>query len=323
VERVLLIRLSSLGDVVLTEPVVRVLRDAFPGVVVELATAPPYVDLMRQGAGLDRVWAVEKRKVGSLHLKSALRKRSFDLSVDLHRSFESRVLSWMSGSAHHLSVGPPSFGQHTVDRYIEPVKAVVGDRGIGDNPASTDPRLEGLWRPRVSKGRTIGLAPGARRDTKRWPVDRFIALADRLLERDPESSIVLIGGPEERQVFQSIRSSVKPSFKIDIESANLDVLALADRMVDLDLLISGDTGPAHLARALRVPTLTLFGPTTPRQWGSRSPGHRALSLGLACSPCSRVGRKTCPLDDQSHECMQALSVENVVQAAEALLSERK
>jgi ADP-heptose:LPS heptosyltransferase len=83
--------------------------------------------------------------------------------------------------------------------------------------------------------------------------------------------------------------------------------------------VCGDTGPAHLARAVGTPVLSLFGPTSPVRWGPPAPG-RALSLGLGCSPCSNHGTSGCPLEH--HRCMQELSSEAVVVTARAMLEGR-
>ena len=106
----------------------------------------------------------------------------------------------------------------------------------------------------------------------------------------------------------------------DVDLTGLSLPGLAAGLSHARLLVTGDTGPAHLAAAVGTPALVLFGPTSPRRWGPPAPG-RALSLGLACAPCSNHGDDRCPLGH--HRCLADLSTERVLAEAMTMLGETR
>src|SRR5262249_8572387 len=104
-----------------------------------------------------------------------------------------------------------------------------------------------------------------------------------------------------------------------LDVSALDVAQLAAEIAALDLLVSVDSGPAHLGAAYGVPVVVLFGPTSWVRWGPRGARGRALSLELPCAPCSNIGGERCPLPDHSHRCMKELDVPRVLAAALEML----
>ena len=143
-------------------------------------------------------------------------------------------------------------------------------------------------------------------------MDRFVALAARL---DAEE-LVLIGGPADRPLLDTLRANVQRVAEVD--TAALDVVGLVEVLDTLDLLVSVDTGPAHLAAALGVPTVVIFGPTSKVRWGPIGEPHRVASLDLDCAPCSNTGGPRCPIPARAHECLEALTVEHVLAEIEAV-----
>jgi hypothetical protein len=146
----------------------------------------------------------------------------------------------------------------------------------------------------------VAIAPGARWATKRWPAERFARVAEALAAQG--ASIVLAGGPSDRDALAATRSALRAPVAADLSPLPIDGLAAA--LARVRLLVACDSGPVHLAAAVGTPALALFGPTSTVRWGPPPPG-RALSLGLACSPCSNHGGDVCP--QGHHRCLADLA----------------
>ncbi len=327
--RVLLIRLSQLGDVVLTEPVIRALKSWSSEVWVELVTDAPYAEMMARATAADAVVAYPRRgqdkgAMGPGRVRQRLSARHFDLVVDLSGKLRSRLLARSVGAGHRRILKkrsllnslkslfgrePPLANRHAVDMYL----SVLDGLGIELDGFDRRPRFR--W-PRFSSapgpGLRIGLAPCATHATKRWPLERFSVLADHLSRHLSGPAFVLIGGPQDQSALQSVgRGATEAQFD-DLGVAHLPVEGLVDALATLDLLISVDTGPAHIAAALGVPVVALFGPTSPTRWGPLGTRHRVVQHPVDCSPCSNFGGPQCPRPDRSHACLEALSTETVL-----------
>jgi heptosyltransferase II len=165
----------------------------------------------------------------------------------------------------------------------------------------------------------IGVSPGATHATKRWPIDRFAALTRSLATKFPHARFVAIGGEGDRALLEHLRAFAHEVAFHPLDVAKLDVTELLRAIASLDLMISVDTGPAHLAAAIGVKTVAIFGPTSTVRWGPRGDEHRVVSLGLDCAPCSNMGGEACPRPDRAHACLEELAVERVEGAVLELL----
>ena len=176
-------------------------------------------------------------------------------------------------------------------------------------------RLERARVP-VGGGPLAGLFPGAEwGPSKRWPMKSFAALALELRRRLPALREVIVAGP--REVWLAVRVHEESGKLHPVVGPDLDLAALAGVLSHLDVLVTNDSGPMHLAAALGVPTVALFGPTDPRRTAPAGDGHEVLSRNLWCSPCFR---RHCPL--LHHGCLKGLPVGEVADAAEGILNAR-
>lgn len=325
---ILVLRYSALGDVVLATSVLEPLRAAFPGVRIEWVTAPAYAPLLEGLPGLAAVHVLER---GGLRAAVALGRRlrgRFDLAIDLQNKVKSSVvaraaaprrLAFRRRSARQVAlalvgIDPPVRGPHATALYAEALRPLgVGGPGpvrvsLGDAArARAGAALEGVARPRVA------VAPGASQATKRWPADRFAAVAEAMHARG--ASLVLAGGPADREALAAFRAACRAPVAADLTA--LPVEALAAAIAGVDLLVACDSGPVHLATAVGTPVLAVFGPTSAARWGPPPPG-RALSLPLPCAPCSNHGGARCP--EGHHRCMLDLVAGEVAAAAAAMLA---
>lgn len=330
--RILLVRFSSIGDILLTTPLIRALRARHPEARIDALTKARFAPLLADNPRLDAVLAPEVEE--SLPaLARRLRPNRYTHHLDLHGSLRSRQLRlllpgrWRGYRKHRVARGVlvltrrnnyPAGTPPVPERYFEaaegldvrpdggPPEFALGDAARAEAAAflrehGVDPAA-GL----------VALAPGAAHATKRWPLRHWIALATSLAaERRP---VVLIGGPEDEAVAHRIVSAVP------------GVLAAAGRfglqgtgalLARASALVSGDTGVMHMATGVGTPVVALFGPTV-KAFGFFPYRARAevLERELACRPCSRMGGPACPLGH--HNCLEGIPAESVRQALATL-----
>lgn len=324
---ILVIRYSALGDVVLATSVLEPLRARFPAARIEWVTDGLYAPLLEGLPEIARVHRLAREgQDAALPLASRLRGR-FDAVIDLQNKLRSAVVARAAAPLRtafkrrtalraFMSVfgaDPPLVRAHATQLYAEAL-APLGVQGPGPVKVSLSPQARALAADALQgvDGPAVAIAPGARWATKRWPAERFAAVADAL--HAGGARIVLCGGPGDRDAFAAFRAATRAKVAADLSFLPLD--ALAASIARVQLLIACDSGPVHLATAVGTPVLALFGPTSVTRWGPPPPG-RALSLGLPCSPCSNHGGDYCP--EGHHRCLADLAPEAVLAAAREML----
>jgi heptosyltransferase-2 len=324
---ILVVRYSALGDVVLATSVLEPLRRRFPGARIEWVTDALYAPLLEGLPELSGVHRLSRDgSNGAWALAARLRGR-FDVAIDLQHKPRSALVaraaapmraafrrrSAVQAVRSVLGSDPPLVRAHQTRLYAE----ALAPFGIAE-PGRTKIGLSAQARALAADalagvdGSIVAVAPGARWATKRWPAERFAAVADALAEEGHQ--IVLCGGPPDRDAFAAFRAAARSKVAADLSFLPLDALAAA--LAQVRLLVACDSGPVHLASAVGTPVLALFGPTSPTRWGPPTPG-RALSLSLACAPCSNHGGDYCP--EGHHRCMRDLAPEAVLAASRELL----
>jgi len=322
--RILVVRLSALGDVVIGLHVLSTLRarvgSAHIGWLIEDRFAPlleghPQIDtlhvydrrLLGRRGGWRRLWALVR----------ALRKERYDLVLDLQGNLKSGLLSRLSGAPRRVGLAVPLSSEGNRHFMTESIAAAPGHRidgyrdvldqlfGGGDSvpatlPAEPDGHDSVLLHPAVS-----GFG-----EFKRWPAQHFAELADRL-SAALERPVILTVGPGERSQAEAVREQMSAEASI-VEPPSLK--ALVNTLAGARVVVAADTGPAHLAAATGVPTVTLYGPKDPAVLAPLGPRTRAVRAGVRCSPCSL---RSCP----DPICMSELSVDQVEAVALELLGE--
>ncbi|MDD5558500.1 lipopolysaccharide heptosyltransferase II [Candidatus Methylomirabilis sp.] len=319
-----------LGDAVLALPALANLRRSFSGARISLLVRPWLSQLFRSSPFIDEL--VELPRKGELMwAATALRQRDYELALLLPNSFRTALISRLAGIPHRvgyvadgrgslLTVGVcPAGGKalHQADSYLGLLRALKWDAWSRPTgcllPPGSDAAAEKLLTDLGLPSHTlfIGMTPGAAYGTaKRWPADRFAAAADLLIDR-LGATILLFGSPREASLTRAIRERMR---RVAIDLGGRTTLTeLAGLISRCATLLTNDTGAMHLASALGIPCVALFGPTDPRRTGPLGSGHQILHDSPACSPCRY---RDCPID---HRCMQTLDVERVVAAVEALL----
>ena len=327
--RILLVKPSSLGDIVHTFPVVSAIKAQWPGVHITWVVKRQWAELVERAEGVDRVWPVDVTVSSWVREGLALRAERFDLALDLQGLFRSGILAWLSGAPTRLGFangreGSPLFytnrvpvahpNVHAVDRYL----SLLGALGVRP-PEKPQFRFKFLEED-VATVRAIchrqGFAVdrpwiavniGARWTTKRWPLTAFATVLEQLHESHPHP-VVIIGSLEERLYTNQLRALTASPF-IDL-CGEISLGCLPALLSTASAMVTNDSGPMHIASALGVPVIAMFGPTSAIRTGPYGDGHQVLSGRVPCSPCfSRVCRHVPEL-----ECLHLITPAHVVDA---------
>jgi heptosyltransferase-2 len=325
--RILLVRLSALGDVVLCTPAVRALKKRFPRAAIDWLVEAQYVPLL-EGNPHARPLSYDKEGRhrggrGFLALRQELAARGYDLVVDLQDKPKTWLLRGVAPSStalHKRSAAEllwASLGRDAVQTRAHAVDlalAALAPLGVEPDGAALEVPMTAAMKAEAAslsiEAGTVGLAPGARWATKRWPPERFAALARELAARG--RPVTLIGGPGDRAAIQAVRERLSPGLVVG-DTLSLGVGRLAATIARLSLVVAGDSGPVHLSSAMGTPVVSIFGPTSPLRWRPLTETSRAVRVEMPCSPCSNHGQEKCPLGH--HACMRDLPMETVLSAS--------
>jgi lipopolysaccharide heptosyltransferase III len=303
-ERILIIKLRYVGDVLLATPVLSRLRESFPKAHRAMLVNPGTDDVVRDHPALDEVLVLERGNlVRQWRFVRELRRRHFDLVIDLTDADRSALLSRLSGAPVRLGynsegrwrgvlytqvVAADRFVMHTVRYHLQAMET-LGLAGSPPAPLLTvapEARREAdrlLREAGVDGARPfVCLHPGARWWFKAWPAERYAALAD-LIQQETTAQALFLGGDQERSLESRIADGMKTPFRSLIGKTGLRALAAV--LERAALMISNDNGPMHMAAALRVPVIGLFGPSDPAVWGPWGDGHRTFYKGVDCRAC--------------------------------------
>ncbi|MCM2269339.1 MAG: lipopolysaccharide heptosyltransferase II [Thermoanaerobaculia bacterium] len=328
--RTLVVMPNWVGDCVMAEPVLRALVDS--GRELTLLAKRPLHPLLALFAGAPKTLA---READDRATVAALAAAGCDEAIVLPSSFRAAKLVRDAGIRRRLGYrgdfrGPllaPAVARPRGRRpQIEDYRELLAAAGVAA-PADWTPRLElppqlrESGRLRLDRARLapdarplIGLFPGAEWGaSKRWPWRRFAELANELRRRLPASRQLVVAGPKE--VWLAVRVFEESGKIHPVIGPELDLAALAGVLSHLDLLVTNDSGPMHLAAALGVPCVALFGPTDRRRTAPAGEGHVVLARDLWCSPCFR---RRCPL--VHHGCLRGITVAQVAAAVEQRLA---
>ena len=329
---ILLIKPSSLGDIVHAMPTCAAIRRAYPMARLTWLVKRQWAGLVERVDGVDRVWPVESTATGWLSQVSPLRAERFDLVVDLQGLFRSAAIGRLSGSPlvvgfangregspwfYSKRVPVPRVDMHAVDRYLLVAKAVgAAESGAPEFrfriPKTDHSEVDQLLnRSGVTPGTAwVAMNVSARWPTKRWPAESFAEVADRL-QQEGYGAVVLIGGPEERADVAAVIAMMKTP-AIDLTGATT-VALLPALLSKASMLITNDSGPMHIAAAIGTPVVALFGPTSAVRTGPYGAGHEVLTGNVPCRPCfSRTCHNALQL-----ECLRTVSPQQVLTAVRA------
>ena len=344
-ERILLIKPSSLGDVIHALPVLRGMRRKYPRARIDWLISSSLAPLLEDHPDISELIRFDRRRFGRmatspriagefLSFLRGLRRREYDLVVDLQGLFRTGLLAAATGAPVRIGfraaregawlfytdrLAPRDSDTHAVDRnYL-----VAEMLGFDDSPIEFPLHLTDADRAEarhllnqwdVAGGSNLlAVAPAARWETKVWPPERF-AEAMRAIQHQDDAQVVLLGGPAESEICRRIASLCTPPPLNLAGRTNLRTLAAIIERADTTLCL--DSGVMHLAVALDRPLVCLVGPTNPRRTGPYNRPLDVLRLDLDCAPCYFRRLSQCPYE---HRCMRDLPVQLVADAVLARL----
>jgi lipopolysaccharide heptosyltransferase II len=333
--RVLVIRLSSLGDILLTTPVLRLLRDHLPQAQIEVLVKPAYQELLRAHPCVDRLILFDDRQTLWQTLRT-LRRTRYDVVFDLHRTLRSRLLYWGLAARRKLAYGKRTIrrallvrlGWNTLramtpvpELYAAPLRRLGITQPLPRMEMHLDPGCRETIQAYLTRelpvacGRPLlALAPGAHWQTKRWPVERFAVVAQELANTHG-AAVVILGGEEDVSLARELCRRL--SAPVCDSSGKLSLMQTAALLQQCRLLLSNDSGLMHMAAALNVPVVAIFGPTV-QEFGFYPFRAQAqvVSTALACRPCSTKGSARCP--QEHHGCMQQVTSSQVLSVVQSM-----
>ena len=325
VSRILIVKLSSLGDVIHALPVAGALRRRFAHARISWLVGPSSAGAVRLCAHVDRVmeWAPGKRPRQAL--LAELRAAGPQLTFDIQGLARTAALAWLSGARWrvgfhswqegafafcNLRVVPPRTDIHAVDAYLEFARYVSADGRAADfgvhvpHPAR---EFAAELLESDSGPPTVAILPGTRWETKQWPATHFAALVRGLAGFGVRA--VVLGGNEDRRAGVAIRSAAGKA--VTDLTGRTSIAQSAAVLQRCSLAVGNDSGPMHLAAALGVPVVALFGPTDPVRTGPYGTGHTVIQAPIPCRNCRR---RRCGI-----ACMARIAPERVLEAVRARL----
>ena len=332
-QKILIIKLRYIGDVLLATPTVRAIKAARPDVRVTMLVNRGTEDVLTGNPDIDETVVLDKGSLAAQsRLVAGLRGRRFDTVIDLTDGDRSAFLSWISGASvrigfnddhrwrgkYYTQVVQSLPGeQHRIDRDLEALKPLNIQAGSKDpqlwlTPEEMNNADQLLDQLGVQRSQPIVvLQPGARYWFKAWPPERFAELADQLVSQ--YGCQVLIGGSDQDiDLAQQIRQMAKSNPLIMAGRTTIkQFAAIAKKSA---LFVGSDSGAMHIASAVGTPVVALFGPSNLREWGPRGGPVEVLYKGLDCRICYNT---TCTRGEES--CMRLIAVHEVSAAAQRLL----
>lgn len=334
-ERIFIRGTNWIGDAVMTLPAIASVRAAYPGAHLAILAKPPVTDIYRLFSAADEIIPYENRfdsPLGVFRLAYVLRQKKFDAAILLQNAIEAAIIALAAGIrvragfnsdgrgfllTHAIRRTENIFKVHQIDYYLEMVKAlgcadVDRTMHLETHISPVDARSV-LQQYLPNADRTIiGIAPGATYGpAKRWFTERFAEAGDQL-SKELNAQVILFGGQTDWETAEQVRKRAQTDM---INLAGLTSLREAIYLISqCRLFLSNDSGLMHVAGALNIPTVAVFGSTNPVTTSPAGEKTMLVRKDVSCSPCLK---KICPTD---FRCMTLVTVDDVVESAKTLLN---
>lgn len=322
-KRILIVKMSSLGDIIHALPSLYVLKKTYPQAHITWAVHPAFAGILPGKPWIDEIFLIDRSKIKNIHYLRKVRKelhaRHFDLTIDLQMIAKSALISFLSGSPVKIGYNDaregsflasrPIHGPHDHGHIIEQLLDVM--RYLGCSVSAIEfpfhdftneiKTMRTALEKRGIHSPFVLLVPGTRGDFKKWPVEDWGALSQKLNQSGYDT--VIAGAPSEKELGAKVKQKAESSRTFDLtgQTTLLELCAL-EKLAALH--ISCDTGPLHIANGLHTPIIALFGPTLPDRSGPY--GNKNSQVILA----PHAGTKECSMSDISADdvCRAAISM---------------
>lgn len=327
INKILVIRVDGIGDLLNSTPAIALLRENYPSAEITVLARPLNAAVLIGNPDVDRILMFDRDGEHSgilarLQFYRELRRERFQLAVAMQTAMWSHLVAFLSGATYRLGRYQKRFRStlthawrgkyrkgetHEVDRNLELVRLICAGEGkrelifelSSDEIAAAEAQLASLG---IGKDAfLIGIHPGGSSFDKRWPEKQYAEFADRL-SRQYNATVLLLRGPEEAELVRNIQAAMQSDA---ITYAPETIRELGAMLFCCDLVVCNDSGPMHLAAALAVPTVAIFGPTDHVAWHPLSENAAIVRRDMPCWPCSAHKCKI------GWECTKKLPVEPV------------
>ncbi|MEW5798587.1 MAG: lipopolysaccharide heptosyltransferase II [Bacteroidota bacterium] len=343
-KNILVVQTAFLGDVILTLPMIQILKKNFPLAEIDVVTTPVAAALIANHPSISRIIPYDKRKTqkgmkGIFSFARDLRQRQYDVAVVPHRSLRSAAVIALSGIQQRIGFSNAS-GRFVYNHIVEYVKSKHEiERNFAllspFNIRVTQKELPTLYpslddintvnkflfeREILNQRNMVAIAPGSVWNTKRWLVERYAQLAMLLANEGKE--VIIVGGSADAELGRAIVEATKHK-QIHDATGRLSLLQSAELIGRCNVLVSNDSAPLHMAVAMRTPVVAIFGATVP-EFGFAPYGKDDVVVetkGLSCRPCAIHGGDKCPIG--TFDCMKRIEAGMVLDKVHTLLRREK
>jgi ADP-heptose:LPS heptosyltransferase len=335
VRRVLIIRLRSIGDTVLSTPAIYTLRRFLPNAEIDLLLEDWVAPLVSNSSDITRVITIKRGSIGSrLSVLTNLRRSKYDVAFNLHGGTTATLLTFLSGSRYtvgyktyqysslytHTAPHPSELWNSKFTHSAEQQLGLIGWTGVPvtDRPKSRlkiDPLSEREIQRRLEDINGFALIhPAAAFESKQWPAERFASVIDYLKTKGIEP--VVVATKNEAGVIEACRQSATSEFHSWSDLTIPEVVALASKA---RIFIGNDSGIAHISNAVGTPSVVIFGSSNINHWGPwRADQSIALRHHMPCAPCAGFH---CSQFERP-ECIRMVGVEDVISTIKKLLGSK-
>ena len=340
-KRILIIQTAFPGDVILTLPLLQILKANFPESKIDFLCIPQTSEILKNTPHINDLIIYDKRNSGSkkfFKLIQSLRRNKYDLIISPHRSFRSSLISKLSKAKKTISFDKSSMSFlydvrinyikdiHEIQRNLKLLvpleinedKIIKPELFIGKE--EEDKINEYISANRINLyEKIICIAPGSVWFTKRFPKEKFVRLCDLLMKTN--CRIILVGGESDKNISKYILSNTENKNVID-SSGRFTMLESAELIKRSNILITNDSAPLHIANSVGTDVIAIFGATIPA-FGFYPFGKNDVVIetnGLKCRPCSIHGGNKCPIN--TFVCMNEIKEEKIFDSVITLLNEK-
>jgi lipopolysaccharide heptosyltransferase II len=338
-KKILIVRTDKIGDLVLSTPVIKAVRDAYPDSHIAMMVRPYAHEIIKGNPYLDEIITYSKAKKGlgvlsDLKFIMYLRKKKFDLALILHPKNRTHIIAFLSGIPERIGYNKklgalltkkiPHLKQYGLKHEIDYTLDILEYAGIDCNDRklyiavneSSEKNVDKIFAENgISKDDTVvTVHPGSSCPSKRWAVAHFARVADALV-REAKAKIVIIAGPRDKKFGDDVAALMNErALNLSCKTTVSDIVSILRRS---KLFISNDSGPVHISCAVGTPVISIFGRSdrglSPKRWRPVGARDVALHKDVGCVICES---HKCKL---GFKCLEAISEDEVLAAARAIL----
>jgi lipopolysaccharide heptosyltransferase II len=317
IKKILFLRHDRVGDMVLSTPVFRALKTKYPDAAITVLASEKNHEILQNNPNVDEILIYS----GIRNFMAQVCNKKFDMAIDLFLAHDMKqaFMTYLSGAAYRLGFrdsgreiffnvrSPDSQPQKRMIEHLSDLAIAAGAEETDSKPEIFLSEQEKEWAKSelaqrgLEKALIVAVHPGAFYPSQRWPAERFGESARQIIEYRG-TAVFIFGATNERHLLEKIRITAGDRSHIFCGLSLRQFIALLDRC---SLLVCNNSGPLHIASALRIPTVSMTGPTVVPLWLPRGKSHIAVNKALPCSPCNRA-------ECSDHRCMEQITVNEVM-----------